>query len=164
MSMRRSLGPLTRRALLAGAFLLLGACGSEQVSGPSTDTSSSNPAVTGPRWSLIELIDLTGAGGEVTTSLSPLAGPAQVREFLAGIDAPYARRELRQAIGEARTPEGHRLMGAVVALTCEPPTTVSVDTSAKVPRISVELAEINRQCLAQTTTVALVSVREDLLG
>lgn len=129
-------------------------------------TASASPSVATkePAWTEVQILDLTSAGGTVTTELQALATPQQVDDFLSGLDSPEAARRVRQAVGAAEVPPGHTLMGAVVAQGCEPPTSVMVDTGSGTPTVDVDLPQRNLQCFAAVTSVALVSVRADLIS
>lgn len=162
--MMRRLGFLIASALLAVG---LSACAdsSDQPADtavPGSSAAGGSSAPKGPRWTQVRILDITSAGGTVSDTLAPLSDPGQVDAFVAGLDSPDAARRVRRAAAAAEIPAGHRLMGAVVAQGCEPPTEVVVRAGSGPPTVHAEVTSTNLRCFAAITSVALVSVRADL--
>lgn len=131
---------------------------------PTQSPESTEPTTNDSAWTQLRIINITSAGGAVRPRLSPLQTPAQIDSFTRQLASPAAGQRVRKVIDRVQVPSGQRLMGAVVALGCEPPTEVTVQTDvAGRPRISAEVAPVNVQCFAAITSVALVSVRADLV-
>lgn len=164
--MKRPLGLLIAAAsLTACGVTTQGATGLEGVTGTATaQQSASAPATAQPAtWTLVEILDITSAGGTVTDVLQPLSQSQQVDDFVAGLASGQAADRVRAAVRAAEIPPDHRLMGAVVAQGCEPPSEVTVRTGSGAPTVEAEVGQRNLQCLAAITSVALVSVRADLI-
>lgn len=132
---------------------------------PTTPSSTTSPPVEkGVQWTQLRIISITGAGGEVDRRLHPLATRAQVTTFVKRLSGRAARARVRRAAAAAAVPRGHVLMGSVVALGCVPPTEVEVVFDTGRPTVLADLPEQNLQCFAAITSVALVSIRKDLVG
>lgn len=144
------------RSLIASAMLTV-----VVTAGSPTATESAAP--NGPQWTQVEILNITSAGGTVSDTLAPVSKPEQIDAFVSGLASPDAARLVRRAARAAEVPAGHRLMGAVVAQGCEPPTEVDVHTGSGSPTVDVEVGQRNLQCFAAITSVALVSVRADLI-
>jgi len=105
------------------------------------------------------LISMTGAGGRVSSTGSPLETPAQVHGFTRQFRVPAMAHRVADAAARAEQ-DGHLTFGAVVAIGCDRPPGVDVvlDASGNVQILPREVASPLPECLAAVTTVAVVSV------
>lgn len=156
-------------ALVGSLVLLATACGSDEAStasdpasGEVSSTSSGSESSPGdPGDALVEpslegLIALTAAGGEVTTTPTPVDTVEQQAAYLADFDQRMSGR-LRAAVLTLSVPPGATLTATVVAVGCESPETVDItrtDDGWTVVAPPTKGPEV--QCFAPITTVALV--------
>ncbi|MEZ5095709.1 MAG: hypothetical protein R2731_06080 [Nocardioides sp.] len=174
MRPRRRSGALAAPAagvVLLAALAGCGAGGTARDDGttlPSTSASPSSGAPTqgGPSVqppgepapaTVLRILHGTAAHGRVDGSVVPLTTPADVDAFVAQFgDHPLAR-DIRRAVRRAVVPPGMVLVGSVVALGCDVPTVVHVETGP-LRLVAEPVASPHQECLAPVTSVALAIV------
>lgn len=160
--MRRTAGTAWAAAL-SGLLLGLwglGGCGEPQPGpGPQPAPAPAPPvAVSGDAEAVsVAVVTASNAGGEVRPYATALAGPAALRDFVSPL-APSARISVREAVQAAEVPADRLLLGAVVAIGCEPPSSLQVDRTAQGYRVVAQVPKPGVQCLVPMTSVALVHV------
>lgn len=155
MVMRPVIAALLALALLAGC----GEAADDPAYGPGADPAASSSSPGAPAEpETVAILTGSDAGGEVSTQGTPLVDERAVDGFVAQFTGDGLASEVRAAYAGAGLPEGRVLVAAVVALGCEPPTEVVVETAGDGVRISAVPVKSDRQCLVAVTTVALVAV------
>ena len=167
--MRRTLGSL----LLLLLLVVPTACGDDEpataddpaptAGGSPTDQSSDEPTdepsdepTEGLR--VVALLSETAAGGETSTTLTPL-GADTLETFLEPITSAALADEVRQTVADNPPADYHELMGAVVAVGCDVPQGVTVTEGEAGYEIHAEkVAEPLPECFAPVTTIAVVEV------
>lgn len=159
--------------LLLALVLLLAGCGSEspdeQADDPTptetptvtetpTDTPTDTPSSTLAENDLVALVSESDVGGEVSPEAVPLDNPTAIADFSAQFDNERMGASISTALAATPVPDGLTVVGAVVAIGCEPPTEVEIETGPEGVRISAAPVKSDQQCLVPVTTVALVAV------
>jgi hypothetical protein len=157
--MRRLLGLLIVLLLLAAGTT---SCGSD--SGDADDASGSPTPTAPPSDAPVEpvtvaILSRTAAGGEVSPRAVPLPDAAAVGRFAEQfVDSAFGR-EIAARVRATDVPSGRRLMGAVVAIGCDVPDSVTVTVTADGVSIVADKATSPvPECFAAVTSVALVLV------
>jgi hypothetical protein len=158
--MRRLLGLLIVLLLLAAGTT---SCGSD--SGDAADDASGSPTPTAPPSDppvdpvTVAILSRTAAGGEVSPRAVPLPDAAAVARFAEQFVDPAFGREIAARVRATDVPSGRRLMGAVVAIGCDVPDSVTVTVTADgVSIVADKAASPVPECFAAVTSVALVLV------
>jgi len=147
--MRRLLGTLIVLLLLAAGTT---ACGSD--SGDAADDAS--PSV---EPVTVAILSRTAAGGEVSPRAVPLPDAAAVGRFAEQFEDPAFGREIAARVAATEVPEGRELVGAVVAIGCDVPESVTVTPLADgVSIVADKVTSPMLECFAAVTSVALVLV------
>jgi hypothetical protein len=162
--MRRVLGSVLP-ALGAGAIVLaLTGCGDTTVDHPVSDSappSSSSPA---DRVEVVELLTETAAGGQVGDGAA-LSDEAALSAYAATFKTGGMSADLTDLFHSTKPTPGMVLYAEVVAVGCDAPTTVDVTTTGgTVDVTAAPVADPKPECLAPMTTVAVVSVPQELAG
>lgn len=159
--MKRLLGP----CLLTLALLCAG-CGDASSSGATDRTSPSpthSPTVSDPAPSeplTVAIVSETAAGGEVDLVAVPVEAEADRQAFTAQFERGELTEKIGAAIAAATIPEGFTVVGAVVAIGCDVPTSVEATKTPEGWVLDPEIPKSNEQCFAPVTSVALVAVPE----
>ena len=155
--------------LFLALVLLLAGCGSEspdeRADDPSPDdttSSTSDPSET-PADQLAEndvvaLVSESDVGGEVAPEAVPLDTPTAIADFSAQFENERMGASISAALAATEVPDDLTVVGAVVAIGCEPPTEVEIETGPEGVLISAAPVKSDQQCLVPVTTVALVAV------
>ena len=165
MSMRILLGPLLV------ALLVLTGCGSESGgpgAGRGSESAGGLPATTAATSALpadgpidhevVALVSGSAAGPtQVDSQVAALPDAEAVRDFASGFRGALDGEVVRAA-GQADVPSGQTLVGAVVAVGCEPPTRVHVRMAGGELSVTADPVLSRRRCFVAVTTVALVTV------
>lgn len=166
---------VVRGVSVAGCALVLasgcggGAAGENGSRGPDVVASSSaaaagaSSATPGARVDrgpaepqLVDMVAITAAGGEVTTTPTPVDGEVALAAYLAGFD-PRVGARLRQAVGAIPAPRTRGLTATVVHIGCDSPTEVDVLRAGSGYEVrAVPPPETGVQCFAPVTSVALI--------
>jgi ABC-type glycerol-3-phosphate transport system substrate-binding protein len=166
--MKRTLGPLLA-ALLAGLLLLAG-CGEATSSGATDEpsaSSSSSPVTTaatvdpdeGLEPQTLAIVSQTAVGGKVDLDATPIADAGARSEFTAQFRRPSMDKKIAQAVAAATVPEGYTVMGAVVSIECDAPSSVTVTQAPDGWIITPDPVESPlKECFAPVTSVAVVAV------
>lgn len=176
---RSGMSPIARRftTVVAAplALLLVAGCGGEQgevatdtPSPSSTAGSSGSPSDDGRPtdvgdWDLAEIFTVTNGGGRPSPVAVGIVGVADVEAFSEQFRNPAIERRLTRLVTQADLMPGRALAAAVVSIGCASPTDVTVTTDGT--RLLVEAVPPDSspaECFAPMTTVALVSVPEEL--
>ena len=159
--------------LFAGLLLVLGlllaGCGSGSPDdlgyGPAPEETASSsseptetPSATVAENDLLALVSESDVGGEVSPEAVPLDSPTAIADFSAQFDDERMGASISTALAATPVPDGLTVVGAVVAIGCEPPTEVEIETGPEGVRISAAPVKSDQQCLVPVTTVALVAV------
>ena len=149
------------------AVALLVACGSqedtaapveEETSG-KTEEPSESPVANGPiEFTEIALVSESNVDGRVRAEGTVLDDEQAAVEFAGQFGSPRMARSVAEEYAQADVPEGEVVVGAVVDLSCEPPTEVAVEKTSQGVEITATPVKSTIQCLVPITTVALVSV------
>ena len=169
--MKRSLGTLS--ALLV--LLLAAGCGDDagddaraEDPASSSSSSSASPSPSGTSTNVpvdfteVALLSETNAGGEVSQQPTLLDSPAAVTNFAETLEGRAMGDTIRAAVVKADVPQGHVVVGTVVAVGCDVPPGVSVDwngTGLDVTALKVK--KPSKECFAPVTTVSLLTVDAD---
>ena len=164
MSMRILLGPLLV------ALLVLTGCGSEPggpAAGRGSESAGDLPATTaattvpadGPvDHEVVALVSGSAAGPtQVDSQVTALPDAEAVRDLASGFRGALDGEVVRAA-EQADVPSGQTLVGAVVAVGCEPPTRVHVRMAGGQLSVTADPVLSRRRCFVAVTTVALVTV------
>ncbi len=100
----------------------------------------------------------SNVGGEGSTVATVLDSEESVDEFAAQFEGTRMRDRLIEEVAAADVPDGQTLVGAVVAIGCDVPAEVFVETTTAGVEITPGKMPGNKQCLVAMTTVALVTV------
>lgn len=152
----------TLPGLLLALGLLLTGCGSEspadeQADGP-TPGASTSASPGDADHTVLALVSESDVGGEVDPRAVPLDTPQRTADFASRFEDQRMEESISRAIAGASVPEGQVVLGAVVAVGCEPPTEVSVEVGPDRVEITAAPVKSTQQCLVPVTTVALVAV------
>lgn len=155
----------TWTAVLLGPVLglvVLGGCGQAQPgpgAGPTSAPASAAPVrVSGGAGAVaVAVVTASNAGGEVAPYATVLQGPGALRDLVSSL-APSARVSVREAVEAAEVPAGRLLLGAVVAIGCDPPSGLRVERTPEGYRVNAQVPKPGVQCLVPMTSVALLHV------
>jgi len=156
---RRALGALTLLTVLIAA----GGCGDDRGStapAPSAPSSTAGETAsgTGQSWAEVAIVTGTAAGGEV----SPEPVVVGTQEALDGFVARFERSDLAdkvvEAVSGADVPEGWVPVAVVVAVGCDVPPGVVVDTRNGFAVRGQKVASPMKECFAAMTSVAILTV------
>lgn len=149
------MSPRRAAAVLAPILLVLGCvlagCGEAD---PGPDAAADGAASQEPEWELVAILDSTAAGGTVSTRPVPVDTAEQQRALTRDLTRPELARRLAEVVAEHETGPGRRLVGAIVAIGCTPPTEVAYDDGQVRPPPSGARVE----CLAPVTSLAVLEV------
>ncbi|GAA4682272.1 hypothetical protein [Nocardioides nanhaiensis] len=118
------------------------------------ESSPTTGSTTSRSWELVEILDATAAGGSVSSRPVPVGTAEQQRALTRDLTRPELARRLAEVVAEHETAPGRRLVGAIVAIGCTPPTEVTYDDGLVRPPPSG--AQV--QCLAPVTSLAVLEV------
>lgn len=157
MFMRLLLG-----TLLALTLLLTG-CGADGADeraddpDPTEPTSSATPGDPSEP-EVLALVSESNVGGEVSPVAVRLDTATLIADFAAQFENERMGAAISEALADAQLAEGQTVVGAVVAIGCEPPTEVTVESGDEGVEITAAPVKTDKQCLVPVTTVALVTV------
>jgi hypothetical protein len=164
--MRRTLGHLTAAALACVALGLTAGCGSDssstandpgrsQASEPAGHPSRTPGPVEGAK--VLPLISMTGAGGRVESTATPLNSEADLRAFGRQLRIPAMWHRIDSEVGDRLGMPGHEVVGQIVAVGWDRPpgADVVVTQEGDVAIVPHEVASPLQECLAAVTTVAI---------
>lgn len=167
--MRRTLGHLTATALACVALGLTAGCGSDSSStandpgqGPASDPAGHPSRTPGPvEGAKVLLISMTGAGGRVESTATPLNSEADLRAFGRQLRIPAMWHRIDSEVGDKLGMPGHEVFGQIVAVGCDRPpgADVVVNQEGDVAIVPHEVASPLQECLAAVTTVAIAVLR-----
>ncbi len=149
--------------LLALTVLLTG-CGSdgadEKADDPATEETSSSPtAGDDPSENdVLALVSESDVGGEVSPEAVSLATATFIADFAAQFEDERMGASISAALADHPVADDQTVVGAVVAIGCEPPTDVAVERGYDGVEITADPVKSDQQCLVPVTTVALVAV------
>lgn len=157
------LGPVLGLVVLG--LVVLGGCGQPRPGAdPAPAPASSAPVPSTPvRVSggagavAVAVVTASNAGGEVVPYATVLQGPGALRDLVSSL-APSARVSVREAVEAAEVPAGRLLLGAVVAIGCDPPSGLRVERTPEGYRVNAQVPKPGVQCLVPMTSVALLHV------
>ena len=165
-----------RIALRSGTALLVVAllvgCGADdttaepaeqETSGDTTEPtpSSGGTPSNGPiDYTRIALISESNVDGTVDPHATVLDSQAAVDEFAGTFSGSQMGESLQREYQDADVPDGEVLVGAVVGVSCQPPSKLHVEKTEEGVDITATAKISKVQCLVPVTTVALVSVPE----
>jgi hypothetical protein len=147
-------------AVLLAVLLAVSGCGGSTAEPRSEPASTASPGVTGPPWRQVAIVTGTAAGGQVSTEPTRLDSPAAVDAFVSQFERPGLGDEVRAVLERVTLPEGWIPVGAVVAIGCEAPTRVTVDTRTGFAIVAEKVKMPTRECFAAMTSVAVFGVDE----
>lgn len=139
----------------------------EPTAAPSAEPSAEPSALSTPAspselsWELAAILSGSATGGQVSTTAVRLDDAEAARDFGAQFTRPPLAQDLEQAVAAADVPAGSALYAAVIAVGCDVPPDVRVDTSAGPEGIVVTGTKATTrpvQCLVPVTSVALIAV------
>lgn len=148
MSPRRASAVLA--PLLLSLSCVLAGCGDAE---PDPDREAGQRA-SQPAWELVAILDATAAGGTVDPEAVPVGSADQQRALTRDLTRPELARRLAEVVAGHETGPGRRLVGAIVAIGCTPPTEVTYDDGLVRPPPSGARV----QCLAPVTSLAVLEV------
>jgi len=151
------------------AVLLVGCGSNEPEAGPAETSSESSDETSEPTpseaippgpidFTEIALVSESNVDGTVSPRAVVLDSEAAVEEFAGQFTGTQMGQALSKQYARADVPEGEVLVGAVVDVSCQPPTKVQVAKTEQGVKISAKQVASKVQCLVPVTTVALVSV------
>jgi hypothetical protein len=174
----RTLGPVrTLAALLVAAALATG-CGEEPADGPgegAADRASGTGAAdgqqaepgdpsTGPvAFEEVALLSESDVGGSVSDVAVPLDDQEAVAAFAEQFEGSRMHEALEEAVAGADVGPRRALLGSVVAVGCAQPEQLLVRATGAGVEVTSTAPKERMQCLVPVTTVALVTVDEDLV-
>jgi hypothetical protein len=147
-------------AVLLGWVMTLAGCGQDQTRAEDDKEPTGKVA-----FHLVEMVTETGAGGTVAAQAVPLADIVAVQEFSKQFENDAMQTRLIRLVKTTGVPDGKALYGAVVAVGCEAPPGVVVNS--KDAGLTIEGQPVPsppKECFAPMTSVALVLVDEDIVG
>jgi hypothetical protein len=153
------------------ALGLLAGCGSaDDTAAPTEDRTSEQtqepspsqtPPETGPLdFTQVALISVSNADGTMDPQAVVLDSQAAVDDFAGQFSGTQMRTALTKAYKKADVPADEVLVGAVVGVSCQPPSEVHVEEIKDGVEITADPVKTKIQCIVPVTTVALVSVPE----
>ncbi len=153
------------------ATALLVGCGTDEpTAGPaeqetSSETSKPTPSETVPpgpvEYTAIALVSASNAEGSVSPQAVVLDSQKAIEDFTRQFSGDQMGQALARQYERADLPKGEVMLGAVVDVSCEPPSDVQVKKTKNGIQITATTkVSKNVQCLVPVTTVALVSVPE----
>ena len=149
-------------ALILTLVLLLAGCGSEspdeQADDPAPEETTSRSVDPLVENDVVALVSESDVGGEVSPEAAPLDTPTAIADFSAQFENGRMGASISAALAATPVPDGLTVVGAVVAIGCEAPTEVEIETGPEGVRISAAPVKSDQQCLVPVTTVALVAV------
>ena len=150
---------------LALATLLVAGCGQEQPGEVATEpgTSSSPSSSSSGASTLVAILTGTATGGTVSLEPTLLDSSAAVDAFVAQFDRPGLDQDIRAAVAGAAVPDGHVPVGVVIAIGCDIPPGVDVDTRAGVTITAQKGPKQMQECFAAMTSVAILTLDSSLL-
>ncbi|WP_141014421.1 hypothetical protein [Nocardioides sambongensis] len=169
---RRALAATLTATALGTAGAVLAACGAEQDPDPRDAGSGTPTDHDGPvEHRLVEVVTVTGAGGKVSTSPTPLPDSPSLLRYAAllrggdpsGDAGDVLADEVTAVVEGATVAEGDVLAAAVVRVGCGTPTEVVVERVDGRLEVSAEPAPDAAVCEAPETSVAVVEVPAGLL-
>ena len=158
--------------MVAGlAVVLLAGCGTDEpTAGPaegetSSKTSKPTPSQTVPpgpiEYTAIALVSASNAEGSVSPHAVVLDSQKAIEDFTRQFSGDQMGQALTRQYARADLPKDEVMLGAVVDVSCEPPSDVQVEKTKKGIEVTATTkVSKNVQCLVPVTTVALVSVPE----
>lgn len=146
--MRRTLGTLLLLPTLLGP---LAGCGDDNAS----------VTVTSPDYEVLAILSETAAGGTVSPTLTPVAGPAELAVFTEQFENGAFRDEIALAVADHQPREGYVVGAAVVAIGCDVPPGVSVAAADDGFAVQADkVVDPLKECFAPVTSVAVVEVAQ----
>jgi hypothetical protein len=156
------------------AVVLLAGCGSsedtaapaseETTAEPSDETSEPSASETVPpgpiEYTAIALVSASNAEGTVSPRAVVLDNQRAVAEFAGQFSGDQMRNALARQYTRADLPDGEVMLGAVVDVSCQPPSELQVEKTRRGIEVTATAKASKVQCLVPVTTVALVSVPE----
>jgi hypothetical protein len=156
------------------AVVLLAGCGSsedtaapaseENTAEPSDGTSEPSPSETVPpgpiEYTAIALVSASNAEGTVSPRAVVLDNQRAVAEFAGQFSGDQMRNALARQYARADLPNGEVMLGAVVDVSCQPPSELQVEKTRRGIEVTATAKASKVQCLVPVTTVALISVPE----
>ena len=158
--------------MVAGlAVVLLAGCGTDEpTAGPAegeTNSKTSKPTAgetvpPGPiEYTAIALVSASNAEGSVSPHAVVLDSQKAIEDFARQFSGDQLGQALARQYARADLPKDEVILGAVVDVSCEPPSDVQVEKTKKGIEVTATTkVSKNVQCLVPVTTVALVSVPE----
>lgn len=162
-----------RIALRSGTALLvvglLVGCGADDTTAEpaeqetSSETSEPTPSKTVPpgpvEYTAIALVSASNAEGSVSPHAVVLDSQKAIEDFARQFSGDQMGQALARQYSRADLPKDEVMLGAVVDVSCEPPSDVQVEkTKDGIEVTATAKVSKNVQCLVPVTTVALVSV------
>jgi hypothetical protein len=158
------------------AVVLLVGCGSDEPeaspadqtsSEPTDETSEPSPSETVPpgpvEYTAIALISASNAEGTVSPRAVVLDSQKAVGKFAGQFSGDQLGNALARQYARADLPKGEVMLGAVVDVSCQPPSDLQVEKTKRGIEVTATTKASKVQCLVPVTTVALVSVPEAAL-
>jgi hypothetical protein len=156
------------------AVALLVGCGSsedtaapaseETTAEPSDETSEPSPSETVPpgpiEYTAIALVSASNAEGTVSPRAVVLDNQRAVEGFARQFSGDQMGNALARQYTRADLPNGEVMLGAVVDVSCQPPSELQVEKTRRGIEVTATAKASKVQCLVPVTTVALVSVPE----
>jgi hypothetical protein len=161
------------------AVVLLVGCGSsedtaapaseETTAEPSDETSEPSPSEPSPsetvppgpiEYTALALVSASNAEGTVSPRAVVLDNQRAVAEFAGQFSGDQMRNALARQYARADLPNGEVMLGAVVDVSCQPPSELQVEKTRRGIEVTATAKASKVQCLVPVTTVALVSVPE----
>ena len=133
--------------------LALTGCGAGEREAQDPRTPADPPAQPG----LLTLVSQPDVGGQVDPLATSLERPDDVAAFTEAFTDDRMRVALERALARADVPDGQVAGGAVVAVGCQAPTEVEVETTAEGVTVTAAPVKGSVQCLVPLTTVAVIS-------
>ena len=141
--------------------LLLGGCATESADERAVEPPPGGTPTDAPAGDdVIALVSEPDVGGEVSPEAAPLDSPSAVADFTSQFEHARMDTAMAAALAGTTVPDGRTVMGAVVAIGCEPPTDVEIETGPEGVLVTAPPVKSDQQCLVPVTTVALVTVAQ----
>lgn len=134
-------------------------------SGSASDSDSASPGPGGLQPSQVEIVSQTNAGGQVDERAVVLDTQTDVDEFLAELEPGQLTDGVQEVFDARSTKGGETLLGAVVAIGCDVPKDVELteaDGGAVIAITPVKVKATTNQCLAAVTSIAVVTVGDQM--